>query len=237
MYAVYVGGLFEDKNTPLFKILKKELKKQKVGLFGVFPFETKTVGTSSPAEVLINQTKGFSRDVKYITHSIGSYLTVQTLKPKNCILLDPSLEPQKVFASLGFKQEDQERNRSKHSTLASADFKKFVATSPSIKQICKSYSFNHLTIIGAEKGGHRIAKDYYRHCKKSPAKKMLYIRNASHDMSRNGDFGKIVTIIKKQVDVFPPASLSISILPQQKISKRLSNGQIRKFFNPKPVTL
>lgn len=234
MNAVYVGGLFEGEDNPLYKTLKRELKKRKVNLTGVFPFETKIVGCSSPAQLLLDQARNFSKNTLYITHSIGSYLTLQTLKPKNCILLDPSLEPQKVFASLGF---DSDKNRTNCSVIATSSFKKFVTTSPSIKQICQSCHFNHLTSIGAEKGGHRIAREYYLYAKKSSTKKMIYMRNTNHDMSLNGDYSKIVTLIKKQVDSLSPAFPSNSNLHQQKVRKRLSDRQTGKFFNPEPVTL
>ncbi|MBI1975680.1 MAG: hypothetical protein HYS59_01615 [Candidatus Vogelbacteria bacterium] len=198
---VYLFGLFENHTDSLFTYLKKNTVH--IEWCGIELYPESEFGSYSFAEEM-KRIQTIIDDIRpdmLVAHSLGAYVSAQLVFNCPVVFLEPSLAisdivlPNTKHGNNGSLYDD-----GKHKVKLSTEFVESIKLMPSIKELAYSskLSSEDVCIIGAGKGGHIIARQY---C--IPSSRYVYFPNANHMFSGGKERRKILSLIKKRLDIIP----------------------------------
>lgn len=197
---MYLLGLFEDINNFLFSSVRDYLASQNYGCNPIVLYEDKTFGSYSYLEEVerINSLlKKYKPDL-VIGHSLGAYTSLQTEFSGPYILIEPSVSIKDIFLT-NIKQkkdaeifyEDYERK-----IKLSREFCESILNVFSISEVLNRKLEYQIDIIGAGKGGYKIAEPYKSFLRYGDYR---FIPDADHNFSNEKYHQEIFSLIKKRL--------------------------------------
>ncbi len=195
---LYIFGFLEDDTHPLYQKLKSNIPEYHFHHITLYP--NQSFGSYSFTKELgrISRVIDTIQPTLIIGHSLGAYISLLLQDAHRKILLDPSLPVSEIFLSntqtvSGKYVYDDGITRLELSAQFIASIKK-----PSVTKIKpqKSLSVGYVDILGAGKGGYRIAE---RYAKALPQSHYMYLRNATHNFDSENDTKIITQLIKKRL--------------------------------------
>lgn len=189
--VIYVGGLFEDRNSSLFQSIK--LSMEELGKTCIFvPSCSISSLNSSSIHLEIQRVYDFIKKIEpeaIIAHSLGAYCVLSLQTNCNLILLDPSMPISEVILP---NIKGRHYNDGNTTAAISDEFIESIKECPTIEEISRNIkNTERIIIVGAENGGHRIAEHYHDTLRSS---KYHFLKNADHWFS---DFNEQVASVIK----------------------------------------
>lgn len=182
-------------------IMRKKMALRNISCEEVALFDKNTFGSYSFSKEVrrVGKIIKTKKPSLLIGHSLGAYILNQL--PISCplVLIEPSQEISKII----LPNTKMERGRYVYNDgirklFLSSSFMRSIKRSPSMQKVAYSIQSKHILIIGAGKGGHRIAERYYRALPNACYRLLL---GADHNFSRTKDVQKLVLIIETWLDV------------------------------------
>lgn len=202
--VIYILGLFEDLENRLFQDIKSSIEDSGFNCLGIELYQGKTFGSYSFAKEIerIGKIIEKSNPPIIIAHSLGGYISLQFNTFHPLLLLEPSLAIADIFLSnirqsqKGQKYYDDGENR----VRLSPKFIESLTQMPTIEKVAQMTKNKDIKIIGAGKGGYKIAEKYHINLPKS---EYTLLPGANHNFSNKKDFEKINKIIKGRLGTSP----------------------------------
>lgn len=195
---IYIAGIFEDETSSLFLDIKDlsrqlEISCKFIGLYSGRPFGS----YSFPREVRrIDKIIVENQPQIIVAHSLGGYIAMHI--PVSCplICLDPSLSITDIILP---NTKHGTYNDGTYTFQASKTFLDSIEESDSIEVLTRNIQnkASHIDILGAGRGGYKIAKQYHQNLVGSS---YFLLSEANHEFSDQISRQKILGILKKRLD-------------------------------------
>lgn len=183
-HAIYLAGIFESEGDSLSQFISAELQNLGIRLELVELYPNKKFGSYSFRKE-IQRIQNIIQEKQpeiVIAHSLGCYVAIHFPIHYSLILLDPSMNVSEIVKSLG------------NGFAFSPTFLKSVRACASIENLATNIqSGERIFIVGAEKGGHKIAEQYHQNLSGS---QYVFLSGANHDFSDETSRQEIFQIIK-----------------------------------------
>lgn len=194
--VLYVLGLFEDKNNPLLKSLKKDLGPNRYLIKSINLYSKYRFGSYSFIEEIdrIQKIVNKYQPDLVVGHSLGGYIAVQLKFACPLFLLDPSLSISDIISPRIYMHKSKSFYKdSERQIELNNKFLQSLKKTSTLKTSCELSQSRKVFIVGAGKGGYKIAQQYAEYL---PASMHRFLPTADHNFSKTKDRKEIIKIIK-----------------------------------------
>lgn len=199
--VIYISGLFEDLNDPLFFNVSHFLQKNKYICEGVELYKDTQFGAYSfqnEIERIQKAVDGFSPTL-IIAHSLGGYVALHLKVSCPILLLEPSVSVADIFLpNLKIINGEYYYENKERTVNLSSEFVESLKQTLPIESLSKIGERNKVCIVGAGLAGYQVAEKYHAILKGSG---YVFIPNATHNFMEKQSLQIIKEIIKKLVIV------------------------------------
>lgn len=207
MNIAYIFGLFEDKTHPLFSWLKaRTTPSLPIEWNGIELYPESEFGSISFTDEIkrIQDIITDTHPQMIIAHSLGAYLATQVSFDCPSIFLEPSLSVSDIVVP-NLKHENGAwlYDDGEYKMQISTAFVESIKRLPSIKESCERLQNAEVCILGAGKGGHKVAEQYHQ---STPHSQYIFLPNADHAFSDEENKREILTTIEKRLDTMSSRS-------------------------------
>lgn len=197
-YVFYILGLFEDTNNELSRNIGRFICDQGCDFHSIELYQGEKFGSYSFKKEIgrIKRIVKKNNPTIIIAHSLGGYISLQLNTSSTLFLLEPSSAIIDIFSSnihqsqKGPRYYDDKENK----VRLSPEFMESLIGMPTIEKATKMTKNKDIEIIGAGKGGYKIAEKYHLNLPKS---EYTLLPNADHNFSNKQDVNKIIEIISE----------------------------------------
>lgn len=198
---IYIFGLFENQENPLFKYLKNNIEDKEIEFQGIELYlkEQFSFNTFFEAMELVQKMIDARQPEIIIAHSLGAYVAMQMKIPDNCqiVFLDPALSITDIILN-NLKQDNKlyfyDDGESKIELLP--EFVESIKTMPTIEMSAKKITSRDVCIFAAGKGAYKIANQYHKYISDA---KYFFLPDANHEFSNEKDRQQIFETIKMRL--------------------------------------
>lgn len=199
--VVVILGLFESVNDQLFQALRQCVQRQGYECYGIELYQGVQFGSYSFAEEIERVMKIVQchNPMLIIAHSLGAYVALQFQSRYPLLLLDPSLAITNIiYPNLQAQGSAQIYNDGETLIVLSREFVASLAREPSIEEVSQNKGGGEIHIVGAGRGGHKIAERYHALI---PHSRYTLLQGADHNFSDKQSTQEINMIIKKRLEI------------------------------------
>jgi predicted esterase YcpF (UPF0227 family) len=197
-FVIYIPGLFEAKESPLFRNIQKPASRKGFDCKIVDPFKNNIFGLNSFSEEIkrIEKIVQKTQPKLIVAHSLGAYSALQLKVTCQLLLLDPSLPIKEiVYPNLRKKLNTWTYNDGHKEVILSESFVNSLKKTPSIKSVANQAKSRDVHIVGAGKGGSKVAENYHHYI---PQSNYTLLPQSDHNFSSKEDRLKLASIIKSK---------------------------------------